>query len=38
MKIYLASSSLRRIEYLKNWGFDFEVVKSKVEEKILDNN
>ncbi len=38
MKIYLASSSLRRIEYLKNWGFDFEVIKSNVEEKILDNN
>lgn len=38
MKIYLASSSLRRIEYLKNWGFDFEVARSKVEEKILDNN
>ena len=35
MKLILASKSPRRIEFLRKWGFDFEVKKSDFKEKIL---
>ncbi len=35
MKLILASKSPRRIEFLRKWGFDFEVKKSDFNEKIL---
>ncbi|BAL81077.1 Maf family protein [Caldisericum exile] len=38
MRFILASSSERRIEYLKNFGFDFEVKKIEVTEKIFNND
>ncbi len=33
--IILASSSLRRIEFLQKWGFNFISIKSKFEEKTF---
>jgi septum formation protein len=38
MKFILASASPRRIEYLKKFGFDFEVKKAKVEEIVFEND
>lgn len=32
MKVILASSSARRIEYLSGWGFDFKVEKASIRE------
>ena len=37
MKFILASKSERRITYLKAFGFDFEIVKVDLEEKIFEN-
>lgn len=38
MKILLASNSPRRLEYLKGWGFEFESVKRRVEEVLIECN
>lgn len=37
MKFILASKSERRITYLKTFGFDFEIAKVDLEEKIFEN-
>lgn len=34
MKLFLASNSPRRIELLRNAGFDFEVIPSDIEEGL----
>lgn len=38
MKFVLASTSKRRIEYLNQFGFDFTVKKSEVEELVFEND
>lgn len=38
MKFILASKSERRITYLKAFGFDFEIAKVDLEEKIFENS
>lgn len=38
MKFILASTSKRRIEYLKNFGFDFDIKTAEIAEKVFEGD